>query len=307
VRETPRSHREREQRSNRLLIGALGGLLLVAAIAVAVAVLRPSGKAGASPEAVSEHTTPAPAPAPTPTASATPSTAPEATPTAATQAPIPSEAAHPANMVRLLPDSRQIIVITGARIGSNTGALSVYNLDDGRWSQVLTTSANFGKNGLFDGEKRTSGHLQTPTGIWFIGGFLFGQHASAPTGTKMPYRRITANSWWSAESNSTYNQWVESKARVNGEHLADARVQYEYAFDTGYNAPPNKQVVGRGTAIFIHCFEPPNNSLGKFTHGCVAVSRTDILRLFSVLDPERRPSCAIGTLSQGSPTSIWAY
>jgi L,D-peptidoglycan transpeptidase YkuD (ErfK/YbiS/YcfS/YnhG family) len=202
---------------------------------------------------------------------------------------------------------RQIIVITGAAIGSNTGTLEVYNLDSGHWAQVMTTPANFGQTGLSDGAKRTSGHLQTPTGIWSIGSFVFGQHASAPAGTKMPYRPITQTSWWSAEHNSTYNAWVESKSHISGEHLADSPVQYEYAFNTGYNSLPNERVVGRGTAIFIHCFEPPNNSLGQFTHGCIAISRDKIIELFGILDPARNPTCAIGTLQKGSPTSIWAY
>jgi L,D-peptidoglycan transpeptidase YkuD (ErfK/YbiS/YcfS/YnhG family) len=123
----------------------------------------------------------------------------------------------------------------------------------------------------------------------------------------MAYRRITANSWWSAQRDSTYNQWVESKKRIYGEHLADARVQYEYAFNTGFNALPNTRIIGRGTAIFIHCFEPPDNSLGRFTQGCVAISRGDMLKLFAIIDPASLPSCAIGTLQQGSPTSILAY
>ena len=229
------------------------------------------------------------------------------TPSSATPSAPPAPAQTPERMTRLLPGSRQLIVITGTRIGSRSGMLAVYNESDGHWVKLLSAPANFGAKGLVDGATRSSGHLQTPTGIWTIGRFLFGQHASPPAGTMMPYRHILRDSWWSEEHNATYNTWVSSMSAVSGEHLADAVVQYEYAFNSGYNSPPNQRVIGRGTAIFIHCAEPPGNSLGKYTHGCIAVDRSVMKRLFTVLDPGRDPSCAIGTLEEGSPTSIWAY
>ena len=229
------------------------------------------------------------------------------TPSSATPSAPPAPAQTPERMTRLLPGSRQLIVITGTRIGSTSGMLAVYNESDGHWVKLLSAPANFGAKGLVDGATRSSGHLQTPTGIWTIGRFLFGQHASPPAGTMMPYRHILRDSWWSEEHNATYNTWVSSMSAVSGEHLADAVVQYEYAFNSGYNSPPNERVIGRGTAIFIHCAEPPGNSLGKYTHGCIAVDRSVMKRLFTVLDPGRDPSCAIGTLEEGSPTSIWAY
>ena len=147
----------------------------------------------------------------------------------------------------------------------------------------MNVAANFGKNGLVDGEKRRQGNLQTPTGIWTIGSFLFGLHPSPPAGTLMPYRPITPDSYWSSVRDSTYNTWVGH--RVSGEHLIDADPQYEYAFNTGYNSPPNERVIGRGTAIFIHCFEPPDNNLGKYTHGCVAISRENMIELFTTAGP----------------------
>jgi L,D-peptidoglycan transpeptidase YkuD (ErfK/YbiS/YcfS/YnhG family) len=212
----------------------------------------------------------------------------------------------PERMALLLPGSRQIIAITGERIGSKSGRLRLFNRTRGHWVKVMDVPAAFGAKGLVDGLKRRSGHLQTPTGIWRIGSFVFGQHAAPPPGTRMPYRHIREDSWWSDEP-ETYNTWVTSRTPIEGEHLADAKVQYEYAFDSGYNAPPNEVVIGRGTAIFIHCSEPPDNGLGKYTHGCVAVDRSAMQRLFRVLTPARFPTCAIGTLQRGSPSSIWAY
>ena len=213
----------------------------------------------------------------------------------------------PEQMRSVLGGSTQMIVITGARIGSRSGTMRIFNKNAGRWVQVFSAPANFGANGLVDGAKRRQGNLQTPTGTWHMDSFLFGQHGSAPSGTKMRYRAITSRSWWSCQPDSTYNTWVESGSHVSGEHLAGATVQYEYAFNTGYNSLPNQRVMGRGTAIFIHCFEPAGNSLGKYTHGCIALSRASMRRVFTVLDPARHPSCAIGTLATGTSTSIWSY
>lgn len=227
--------------------------------------------------------------------------------TASTAASAPAARTTPERMASLLPGSQQLIVVTGARLGSNSGTLELYNLEGSRWVKVLGTHANFGKNGLIDGVKRRQGHLQTPTGIWWAGEFVFGQHPSAPAGTRMPYRPINSNSWWSSEPNGTYNTWVQSSAAVSGEHLADSKVQYEYAINSGYNATPNQRVIGRGTAIFLHIFEPSGNALGPYTHGCVAISRAAMLKLIALLDPARKPSVAIGTLMPHTPTSIWSY
>jgi L,D-peptidoglycan transpeptidase YkuD (ErfK/YbiS/YcfS/YnhG family) len=261
-------------------VGVFTGLIVLAAAALPVQGSAPGSPAASPAEAAA-------APASSARAADQPTTLPE-------------------RMARMLPGSRQFIAITGNRIGSRSGRLRVYNLTGGHWTKIMDVPAAFGAKGLVDGLKRKAGHLQTPTGIWRIGSFLFGQHRTPPEGTRMPYRHIRQDSWWSDEP-GTYNTWVTSRTPIDGEHLADARVQYEYAFDSGYNAPPNEVVVGRGAAIFIHCSEPPGNSLGKYTHGCVAVDRTAMKRLFRILTPARRPTCAIGTLQKGSPTSIWAY
>ena len=331
-RERRRRDARRRVARQRLVAGVLAGLIVLLVAAVLVQRSASGSPAAAPAEAAEAGSTTLASQAPTPVQSPvedkTPpepalTATPEPAPTAAPEpAPIPAEVAAtpasassraadlpktlPERMARMLPGSRQLIAITGDRIGSRSGRLRVYNLASGHWVKVMDVPAAFGAKGLVDGLKRRSGHLQTPTGIWYIGSFVFGQHRTPPRGTRMPYRHIRQDSWWSDES-ETYNTWVTSRTPIDGEHLADAKVQYEYAFDSGYNAPPNEVVIGRGTAIFIHCSEPPGNSLGKYTHGCVAVDRTAMKRLFRILTPARRPTCAVGTLQKGTPTSIWAY
>lgn len=218
----------------------------------------------------------------------------------------PTAPTPPLGMKRTLKGSKQMVIMTGPKLGSTHGTLRIFNLSGGKWKQVMSVPCRFGTYGLIDGNKRKEGSRTTPTGIWWPGEWVWGWHKKPPSGTKMPYRQTTKNVWWSWERNSTYNTWVVSSRRRGGEHLVDVRIQYEFAISTGYNAPPNKVVQGRGTAIFLHVFDPPyvNNGLSA---GCIGVSRSNMIRVFRTLDPALKPSFAIGTEKKGTSTSIQAY
>lgn len=197
--------------------------------------------------------------------------------------------------------SRQLVVVTGARLGSRDGVLRLFDYRDGDWVEALAVTARLGKRGLIDGLRRHAGSLTTPTGIWRLPGYVFGTHRRPANGVKMAYRHITRRSWWSSERNATYNTWVETGRHVYGEHLADYPVQYEFAVSSGYNARPNSRIFGRGAGIFLHVF-------GRgYTAGCVSVARGDMIRLLRWLDPAARPACVVGTLRTGTRTSIYAY
>jgi len=218
----------------------------------------------------------------------------------------PAPATPPLGMAHVLSGSKQLIVATGAKLGSTHGTLRVFNLAGGAWKQVFSAPCRFGTNGLIDGTKRHEGSRTTPTGIWWPGTWVWGWHKAAPAGTLMPYRQTTAKVWWSDERNSTYNTWVVSSSHVSGEHLVDVRVQYEFALSSGYNASPNTLVRGRGTAIFLHVFDPPDFHNG-LSAGCVTLSRANMIRVFQTVDPTLRPCFAIGTEAAGTPTSIASY
>lgn len=197
--------------------------------------------------------------------------------------------------------SRQLVVVTGARLGARNGTLRLFDYREGDWVQALAVTARLGRRGLVDGLRRHAGSLTTPTGIWRLPGYVFGTHRRPPSGTRMAYRHITQRSWWSSERGATYNTWVETARYVDGEHLADYPVEYEFAVSSGYNARPNSRVYGRGAGIFVHVH-------GRgYTAGCVSVARRDMISLLRRLDPDARPACAIGTRRVGTRTCIYAY
>jgi L,D-peptidoglycan transpeptidase YkuD (ErfK/YbiS/YcfS/YnhG family) len=216
-----------------------------------------------------------------------------------TGSPTPTPTPLPLRMKRT-GNAKQLIVVTGKKLGAKNGTLQFFDYENGAWVCTLTATARFGKRGLMDGKRRRAGNKTTPTGLWKMPGFVFGTHTRAPAHTKMAYRRITKKSWWSGKWDKTYNQWVEAKTWP-GEHLYNILPQYEYAVSVGYNARPNTQVFGRGSGIFLHV-----NGHGN-TSGCVAISRAKMVRVVGLLDPAKHPAFAVGTLVPGSKTSILAY
>ena len=137
---------------------------------------------------------------------------------------------------------------------------------DGDWTRKMSVYCGYGKNGLND--DRYEGDKTTPIGSFPI---LHAFGIASNPGTKMQYRKVTGNSYWSGEY-STYNQWVESSRTVSGEHLIDY-YQYKYAMAIGFNRNPT--VYKKGSAIFLHC----KSSDHWYTAGCVSVEESVMKKL----------------------------
>ena len=137
----------------------------------------------------------------------------------------------------------------------------------GDWVKTFETFCGYGSGGL--NENRREGDATTPIGSFPIL-YAFGQGENP--GAKMEYKKITENSWLSAESTS-YNTWVESETPLqSGEHLIEV-YQYAYGMNIGFNINP--AVVGRGSAVFLHC-----KGMGRWTTAAgVCVREEDMIKL----------------------------
>lgn len=131
----------------------------------------------------------------------------------------------------------------------------------GKWERDIITYCGYGKNGL--SANRHEGDNTTPTGAYKV---LYAFGKAANPGTKLNWKQITPNSYFSGKRDGTYNTWVESKYPIAGEHLTDY-YQYEYALFFDYNRNPT--VIGRGSAIFLHVKSYDHWS----TAGCVSVEK----------------------------------
>ena len=161
----------------------------------------------------------------------------------------------------------QIVLVRGHQ-------LSLWNRQAGKWTEQLSAYAGYGYKG-YNAAKR-EGDGTTHVGSYPLL-YAFGKENP---GTLLPYRQITANSWFSsALGDGTYNTWVERSRHVVGEHLADyAATQYYYAIMIGYNVNP--VVENLGSAIFLHC-----KGDSWDTAGCVSVARRVMRTLMVSVQP----------------------
>jgi L,D-peptidoglycan transpeptidase YkuD (ErfK/YbiS/YcfS/YnhG family) len=182
----------------------------------------------------------------------------------------------------------KLITVEGARMGSTTGKLVMWQLKAGKWTKVATYSARFGANGLVQGTKRKQNTNTTPSGFYSIP-FAFG--TAANPGTSLGWRKVTKTAWWCEDvKSSAYNRWVDPLPRgcraSESEHLVSYKT-YSYAALIGFNY--TKPVKGRGAGIFLHV-----NGKG-LTAGCVSISADGMKRVLKWLTPGSKPHIAIGS------------
>ncbi|WP_096911883.1 toxin Cry1Ac domain D-VI-related protein [Neobacillus jeddahensis] len=140
------------------------------------------------------------------------------------------------------------------------------------WHKIFTTNGYVGSQGV---GAASEGSKRTPRGAYSLG-FAFG--ASNP-GTKVPFKPVTANSYWISDVNSDlYNTWQEGNYAGHGnEHLADyVNNQYYYAMVINYNT---SAVKGAGSAFFLHV------SNGRPTAGCVSVPKSEMEKFMKRIHP----------------------
>lgn len=170
--------------------------------------------------------------------------------------------------------------------------LSLWNKEeDGRWKKVAEYYSGHGRNGFKKAEERREGDGSTPIGSFPIL-FSFGQGDKPET--EMSYRKISRNSYWSS-GRKDYNSWVESGKKIEGEHLIEYPICYQYAMAVGFNQNP--AVFGRGSAIFLHIKAPDTWE----SSGCITLEKEALLELLRLC----RDGCYILIVPDAS--SIGSY
>ena len=140
---------------------------------------------------------------------------------------------------------------------------------NGTWTRDMNCYCGYGAHGL--SSNRHEGDMTTPIGSFKVE-YAFGK-ARKPK-TKLKWKKITRNSYFSSRYDKTYNTWVESRWPIRGEHLIDIN-EYQYALFFGFNVRPVK--IGRGSAIFLHVKSPR----GWKTAGCVSLTKKDMVKVLT--------------------------
>ena len=147
---------------------------------------------------------------------------------------------------------------------------------DNDWETFLTCSGYVGKSGI--GQAR-EGISRTPVGDFEITE-AFGIKGNP--GTCLRYVKVNSNMYWCADS-SYYNTLIDITKKPHyctGEHLIDYSPYYDYGLFFDYNTNPIKY--GKGSAFFVHCTGPSSPS---GTGGCVAMSKTNMVKVIQYLEP----------------------
>lgn len=174
------------------------------------------------------------------------------------------------------PNAKQVFIVAG--VGETTAYVSMHELKDGTWKEVMTTPGYIGKKGL---GKEKEGDAKTPVGV-FKFNRAFGI-ANDP-GCKIPYQQVTDDDYWSGDPKYMYNQMVRLSdyPELNmddSEHIVEYEYQYQYCLNVSYN---ENGTPGLGSAIFLHCLGPYK----PYTGGCIAIPEARMETVMRAVDPD---------------------
>lgn len=181
--------------------------------------------------------------------------------------------------MKTLGTSKQLILVTAGNESTRNVTIDTFEKTGTTWKKLHTYSGVIGKNGMI-GTKH-EGDYESPEGKYTITN-AFGRYANP--GTKLPYRKITADDVWVDDSDSSlYNTW-QSASKNNGRWDSAEKMNiplYDYGFVINYNTA---RVPGKGSAIFFHIA----GSTG-YTAGCTATSKANVVSILKWLDPVKKP------------------
>ncbi|MFC0240499.1 L,D-transpeptidase family protein [Rhodopseudomonas telluris] len=101
--------------------------------------------------------------------------------------------------------------------------------------------------------------------------------------TLLPVRPITAaDAWCEDPASRHYNRPLRRGAGEAGDRLQRADHLYDLIIEIDHNTRP--RVAGRGSAVFLHL---ARDNFGP-TAGCVAMTRSNLLRLLARIGPRTR-------------------
>ncbi len=194
----------------------------------------------------------------------------------------PAPAATLASRLRTLPAGTTQVVIVHAPGYSGTHAtLETFTKAEGVWRrQFPAMAARIGRSGFAD--DRTEGDGTTPTGVYTFSATMYGIDPNP--GVRYTYHRVVADDWWNENPDSPqYNTFQHTPVNPGGasEALWTETVAYRLFAVINYNVPVTGYA--RGSGVFLHV------GTGNSTAGCVSLSRSDLVRVLTWLDPAKSP------------------
>ncbi len=136
------------------------------------------------------------------------------------------------------------------------------------WFRHLQFQGFCGKNGASD--QKQEGDFTTPLGIFpiYYGFYLYNRpHIPLPMVRLTPFHHFIDD-----QTSGCYNRLVYGIPHHTAEAMTTFPKEYAYGLVVEYNRNPT--VLGKGSAIFVHCGNHP-------TAGCIALPKEQLLCLLS--------------------------
>ncbi len=192
----------------------------------------------------------------------------------------PAASKNLAEGLKTVGSNKQLILVTSNGYNTSNAEIRTFERNSkGKWVPILTTKGYIGKYGFAKEKDMKEGGKRSPIGKYTIG-TAFGRKANP--GTKLNYRKITADDVWVDDPKSKlYNTW-QSKKKTKGQWKSAENMNisaYTYGFVINYNT---KRTPYKGSAIFFHI----GNS---YTLGCTATSEANVKKILKWLDPKKKP------------------
>ena len=125
---------------------------------------------------------------------------------------------------------------------------------------------------------KREGDGASPVGSWPLREVFFRPGRLARPRTQLPLRAIArSDGWCDAPRDRNYNRRIRHPYPASAEHLWRIDGLYDIVVVLGTNDAP--RVHGCGSAIFLHCARDDYAP----TQGCIAVRRSDLVRLLARL------------------------
>ncbi len=138
----------------------------------------------------------------------------------------------------------------------------------------------FGTGGLIGAEAKREGDKASPIGLWSVRRALYrADRIDAPTTSLVLDQIEPDDGWCDAPDDAAYNRPIRKPYDSSHETMMRQDGLYDLVVVLGHN--DNPPVPGLGSAIFLHCMAED----GRGTAGCLAIKRTDLIRLMEQLQP----------------------
>ena len=194
---------------------------------------------------------------------------------------------HPflATIDHSIPNDAEQMIIVGQNAKDTLihGVMFALEKKRGKWVKVFNDNikVSLGRAGIVASAQKREGDGATPAGFYQLGQ-LFSYESTVDT--RLPFIQVNSDDKWIDDSTSSdYNTYVRGATLAKSyENLLLASIDYKYCMVIEYNTHPVAK--GKGSAIFFHITTKEYPA----TAGCVAVQESDMLRILSWLDPNKK-------------------